>query len=29
MISGWIIQLPEVNFNRDYQGFVGELVDEW
>ena len=29
MISGWIIQLPEINFNRDYHGFIGELVDEW
>ena len=28
MISGCIIQSPEVNFNRDYHGFIGELVDE-
>lgn len=29
MISGWIIQSPEISFNMNYHGFIGELVDEW
>ena len=29
MISGWIIQLPEENFNRDYPDIVDGLHDEW